>query len=437
MKLKFFGAAREVGRSCIMVEGKNTRILLDAGVKIGEEEAELPTLPDSMLKSIDAVVITHAHLDHCGYLPHLYSNGFNGLAYALKPTFELVNVIANDYLKISEPKNISKDWQAKMQRKAKVLEYHQEARIKDFAIKFVPAGHILGSAMVEVRLGDERILYTGDLNLRTTRLLDPAYTEYLKADTLITESTYGGDKDTFPAEKEVLSGLMKSIKTTLENEGKVVIPSFAVGRAQEVLFILDDYMRSGTLPKVPIFVDGMIGKANRIYRHNVIFCKDELQKRILMSEDDPFKSSNFSMVEDKADRSKVMRYQGAAIVVTTSGMLKGGPVIKYLEHMGSDALNKLILVGYQAVGTPGRDLLNGAKEISLEGKKIKMGLKVESFHLSAHADRPQLVRFVSKIQGLKRIFIVHGDEEKMKQLAAALGKHYKVTMPVLNEECTI
>ena len=437
MKLKFFGAAREVGRSCILVEGKNTRILLDAGVKVGEEQAELPTIPDSMLQSIDAIVVSHAHLDHCGYLPHLYSNGFNGPVYALKPTLEIANVMVNDYLRLSNPKDVNKDWQKKMQRKEKVVEYHQEFKVKDLAVKLVPAGHILGSSMVEVRLGDERILYTGDTNLKTTRLLDPAYTEYLRAGTLITESTYGGDKDTWPPEKNVLSGLMKSIKTTLDNEGKVIVPSFAVGRAQEVLFILDDYMRSGTLPKVPIFVDGMIGKVNRIYRHNVIFCKQELQKRILMSEDDPFKSSNFVMIESKADRSKVMRHQGAAIIVTTSGMLKGGPVIRYLERMGSDTLNKIVLVGYQAVGTPGRDLQDGAKEITLDGKKIKMGLKVDTFHLSAHADRPQLIRLAGRVQGLKRIFIVHGEERKMMELAAALGKHYKVTVPVLNEEYTI
>ena len=430
MRITFYGAAREVGRSCIMVEAKDTKILIDAGIKLGEVE-EQPVIEDSMLRHIDAIVISHAHLDHCGYLPHIFSNGYNGPVYSLKPTLELVNVIVNDYLKISKPKSVSKEGLAKLPKRYRMVEYHEEFRVKDLAIKLVPAGHILGSAMVEVREGDKRLLYTGDINLKGTKLLDPAYTEYLHADTLITESTYGGKGDAFESEKAVLSGLVESIKETINKGGKVIIPSFAVGRAQEVLFILDDYMRSGALPNAPIFVDGMINKAMRIYRHNVIYCKDELQKRILMSEDDPFKSKNFHVVDGKAERSRAIKTQGAAIIVTTSGMLKGGPVVSYLEKLGDDYLNKLVMVGYQAVGTPGRELLDGAKELTFDGKKVKIGLKVEAFHLSAHADRPQLLRLIDRVQGLKQIFIVHGEESKSKEFADTLKNRYKVTMPVL------
>ncbi len=432
MKLTFFGAAREVGRSCIMVESKQARILIDAGIKLGEVE-EHPLIEDAKLKDIDAIVISHAHLDHCGYLAHIASNGFSGPIYSLKPTLELVNVIVNDYLNISKPKGVSKEALAKLPKRYKMVEYHQEFKIKDMAIKLVPAGHILGSAMVEAREGDKRLLYTGDINLKATKLLDPAYTEHLRADTLITESTYGGKGDAFPSEKMVLGGFVESLKATLNKGGKVIIPSFAVGRAQEVLFILDDYMRSGVIPKVPIFVDGMINKAMRIYRHNVIFCKDELQKRILMSDDDPFKSKNFHIVEGKAERAKAIKAEGAAIIVTTSGMLKGGPVVKYLEKLGDSYQNKLIMVGYQAVGTPGRELLDGAKEVQFDGKKMKIGLKVEAYHLSAHADKPQLLRLIEHVQGLKHIFIVHGEEDKQKEFADTLKNKYKVTLPVLKE----
>lgn len=432
MRITFYGAAREVGRSCMLVEGKDTRILIDAGIKLGQVE-EHPVIEDSMLRRIDAIVISHAHLDHCGYLPHILSNGYNGPIYSLKPTLELVNVIVNDYLKISKPKSVSKEGLAKLPKHYRMVEYHQEFRVKDLAVKLIPAGHILGSAMVEVREGNSRLLYTGDINLKASKLLDPAYTEYLRADTLITESTYGGKGDAFESEKAVLSGLVESLKETIHKGGKVIIPSFAVGRAQEVLFILDDYMRSGALPKVPIFVDGMINKAMRIYRHNVIYCKDELQKRILMSEDDPFKSKNFHVVDGKAERSRAIKTEGAAIIVTTSGMLKGGPVVRYLEKLGDDYLNKLILVGYQAVGTPGRELLGGAKQITIDDQKIKIGLKVEAYHLSAHADRPQLLRLIDKVQGLKHIFIVHGEEEKSKEFADTLKNKYKVTLPVLKE----
>ncbi len=432
LRITFYGAAREVGRSCIMVEGKGTKILIDAGIKLGEVE-EHPVIEDSMLKQIDAIVISHAHLDHCGYLPHILSNGFNGPIYALKPTFELVNVIVNDYLGISKPKGIKKDALAKMPKHYKMVEYHEEFKVKDLAIKLVPAGHILGSAMVEVREGDNRMLYTGDISLKTTKLLDPAYTEYLKASTLITESTYSGTQDVFISEKEVMAGFVKSMKETLAQGAKVIIPSFAVGKAQTVLFILDDYVRSGVLPKVPIYVDGMINKVMRIYRHNVIYCRDELQKRILMSEDDPFKSPNFHVVEGKDDRAKVIKTEEPAIIVTTSGMLKGGPVVRYLEKLGDNHVNKLIIMGFQAPGTQGSEILGGAKEVDFDGKKVKIGLKVETYRLPGHADREQLLRLIGKVQGLKNIFVIHGEEGKQKEFADELSRKYKVTLPVLKE----
>jgi predicted metal-dependent RNase len=414
----------------MMVEGKEAKILIDAGVKLGEVE-EHPLIPDSMLKSIDAVVISHAHLDHCGYLPHLFSKGYSGPVYSLKPTLELINVIVNDYLKISKPREVTKEGVAKIPKHYRMVEYHQEFRVKDLAIKLVPAGHILGSAMVEIRQGDERLLYTGDINLKDTKLLDPAYTEYLKAGTLITESTYGGDKDIFPSEHVVLTSLVTSLKDTISKGGKVIIPSFAVGRAQEVLFILDDYIRSGVLPEVPIYIDGMISKAMRIYRHNVIFCKDEIQKRILMSEDDPFKSKNFHPVEGKQDRSRIIKSEGSAIIVTTNGMLKGGPVVRYLEKLGGDERNKLMLVSYQAVGTPGREIQEGAREVHLGREKIKINLKVEQYHMSAHADRPQLLKLIGRVQGLRKIFIIHGEEAKSKELMDFLKNKYNVQLPEL------
>jgi uncharacterized protein len=434
LRITFFGAAREVGRSCILVESKQAKIILDAGIKLGEVE-EHPLIDDSILKSIDAVVISHAHLDHCGYLPHMFSNGYDGPVYSLKPTLELVNVIVNDYLKISKPKEVNKEGVGKLPNHYKFVDYHEEFRVKDMALKLVPAGHILGSAMIEVRDGEHRLLYTGDINLKGTKLLDPAYTEYLNADTVITESTYGGDKDEFAAEHTVLNAVVASMKDTINKGGKIIIPSFAVGRAQEVLFILDDYIRSGVLPKVPVYIDGMITKAMRIYRHNVIFCKDEIQKRILMSEDDPFKSPNFNPVEGKEERAKVMKSQGAAIIVTTSGMLKGGPVMRYLERMAGDARNKMLLVSYQAPGTPGREIQDGARDIEVRpGHKVKLSLKIENYHLSAHADRPQLLRLIAKIQGLKRIYIIHGEEQKSKEFMDALkARHYEVHLPELTK----
>ena len=436
MKLTFFGAAHEVGRSCIMVESEGTKILLDAGIKLGQQ-TEYPLITDDELKTVDGIVTSHAHLDPSGYLPHIFSAGYEGYVYTTKPTFELTNVLISDYMRISNPGNVTKDGISKMQTHNKLVEYDQEFEIKSLKIRLYTAGHILGSAMVHVSDGHHALLYTGDFNLRATKLLDAAQAEGLRAGTLITESTYGGEKDVFQPEKKVIESMMSSIKETLSKSGKVIIPSFGVGRAQEVLLILDDYMKSGLLPKTKIYMDGMIGKAMRIHRHNVIYCRDELQKRILMNDDDPFKSINFHNVTTRQQRSKIMHGEEPAIVVTTSGMLTGGPVLKYIEAMAGNPNNKLILVGYQADGTLGRAIESGAKEVSIEGRKVQVSMAIEKYHLSAHADRAQILSFVGRIHGLKNIFMVHGEPERSAELKDALKEKYNVVHPNLADSESI
>ena len=437
MILRFLGAASEVGRSCILLESKGTKIMLDCGVKLGSN-TEHPQIEPNELRDIDGVVLSHAHLDHCGYLPHIYSRGWEGNTYAMKPTNELSNVLISDYIRISNPTQVTKDGLEKMAKHTKSVEYFKEFKIKDLTIKLVPAGHILGSAMIHVSdATSQSVLYTGDVNVRETKLLDAAYTENLAATTLITESTYGADCDSFQPEKITAGEMARSIKETVDVGGKVIIPSFAVGRAQEVLLLLDDYMRTGVMPKVPIYMDGMINKAMRIHRHNVIYCRDELQKRILMSEDDPFKSANFFPVTTKQMRNKIISGDEPSIIVTTSGMLTGGPVIQYISRLGKDDKNKMLFVGYQAQGTLGRQMEEGSKEIEIDHKKISVNMKIEKYHLSAHADRPQLNKLISKVRDLHSIFIVHGEERKSKELHESVKDEYDSHVPKLGEKFTL
>jgi predicted metal-dependent RNase len=203
------------------------------------------------------------------------------------------------------------------------------------------------------------------------------------------------------------------------------------------MLTLDDYMHSGSLPHIPIYTDGMINKALRIHRHNVIYCREELQKRILMSEDDPFKSKNFFDVTSNQMRRKIMNSQESCIIVTTSGMLNGGPVLRYLERLGRYTENKMMLVGYQVEGTRGRDLQDGKKELDINGRKVPVNLEVETYHLSAHADRQQLERFVESINGLENIFIVHGEPAKSRQFNDALKEKYKTHLPRIGEQFTL
>ncbi|MGC8571728.1 MAG: MBL fold metallo-hydrolase [Candidatus Micrarchaeia archaeon] len=431
MKVTFFGAAQEVGRSCIMVSTDNTNIILDAGLKVLEENMDFPLISDDQIANLDGVFLTHAHVDHCSFVPHLFARGYKGKIYATKPTLELLNIQIADYIRLSEPKEITKEVLTKMQKSYQIVEYRKTLRFRDLNIQFFNAGHIVGSAAIRVDNKQSSLLYTGDIHLTKTKLLDGADLQNIKADTLITESTYGDVNDVFPPEKELASKMIKSIKDTLLNGGKVIIPSFGVGRGQEVLLFLDDFMNSGVLPKVPIYVDGMISKVLRIHRHNVIYCRKEIQSKILMSDYDPFKSNNFIIVNKKSTRKRIIEENQSSIIVTTSGMLTGGPVVGYLKGLAKDSINKLILVGYQPEGSAGRELQDGAKEIEFHGSRLQINLAVEVHHMSAHADRKQLEEIPRKIQGLKTIFLVHGEPSKISSLYDAFKGRYITITPKL------
>ena len=433
MRITFYGAAEEVGRSCIMITTDKAKILLDAGVKPEEGEGRFPTIPSNEIKELDGVFITHAHLDHAGFIPHLFARGYRGKVYVTKPTMELLAVQIADYVRLSEPKEVTKDVLAIMQKNYKIIEFREPVHIKDTTMEFVDAGHIVGSALVLLSSGGKALLYTGDINLAKSKLLSGADLNNLHADALITESTYGGKEDMHLEEKEMARGMVKSIKETILQGGKVVIPSFGVERGQEVLLYLDDFMNSGVLPKVPIYVDGVIGKVMRIFRHNVIYCRKEIQSKILMSDYDPFKSENFTFVESKQTRKKIIDSSESCIIVTTAGMLTGGPVVGYMKGLAGNSANKLILVGFQPEGTHGRALLEGQREIDFHGQKLKVNMKVEMHKMSGHADRKQLELLPKKIQGLKTIFIVHGEPSKSKQLAEALSHSYHVILPKVGE----
>lgn len=397
---------------------------MDAGIKLGETD-EYPLISDSEVRKLRRIAISHTHLDHVGYLPHMYSRGCRAEIYSTKPTHDLTQLLLADYQRINRGMKFSNNDIVKAMRMWKMVEYGEVVGDK-LQFSFHKSGHILGSAMVLVR-GGSSLLFTSDVNDRETRLLEEGERNIV-AENMIVESTYGAPTDQHPSLKNASKMLCDSINRTVKKGGKVLIPSFAVGRAQEILFILENYMSSGVLERVPIFVDGMILKANRIYRQNVIYCRDEIQKRILMSDDDPFKSKFFQTPRTK-DRSDVLK-EGSAIIVSTSGMLTGGPVLRYLEALAGDPNNLLVLVGYQAEGTLGRKLLDGERKVELNGKEIEIKMGVEQAHFSAHADFKGLLEIVKSIRKLKRVFVIHGEGEKPKLFGEAVARMgYEVIIP--------
>lgn len=413
VRVHFLGGAREVGRSAILLETSERKILLDAGIKLGEEP-EMPLIERP--KDIDIIVLTHAHLDHAGYVPFLVKNGFRGHILATPPTRDLCQVLWADFLRIAKERGekpfTESDMRAALKR-FKTVEYGERTKVGDVYITLVDAGHILGSAQVMIEEGD-CILYSGDINIRPTRLHKGA--EVVPANVLIMESTYGGKEDLIPSYKKLARELVKIVVRTLNRGGSVLIPVFAIGRAQEVLLTLEAYMRSGQIPRTPIVIDGMVSKANRIYRKNVLYLREEIWKHILITEQDPFKSPFYTVPRTK-DRRDVLNKQ--AIIVAPSGMLTGGPSVYYLEKLAGDPKNAVILVGYQAKNTPGRQLLEGKKDIHIAGKEIRVEASVHLVHMSAHADRRDLITYAKRV-GAKHIYLVHGEEEKAIDLADAL-----------------
>jgi len=418
LNIKFLGAAGEVGRSCFLVEGSE-RILLDCGVKFKERE-EFPLLDNKTARKLDRVILSHAHMDHSGFLPALYAAGYEGKVYLTKPTRDLTQLLLADYLRLQKDFSpYSQEDIDKLLTHTEILEYDEWSERGKGPIRFQEAGHILGSAITELKMDGRKIIYSGDINLRSSRLLDGAKTG-LEGDTLIIESTYGAKADRHVAAKDADKIFIGLVNGTLQKEGKVIVPTFAIGRGQEILFTLESYLRSGVMEKCPIYLDGMIKKALRIYRHNAIYLKKEVQRRILTSDDDPFKSEYYLVPKSK-DRHDVFE-QRKTVILSTSGMLNGGPVLSYLEHLGQSRKNTLILVGYQAEGTRGRALLEGAKQLQLRDKRIDIELKVAQAPFTAHSDHRELVHFAKSINGLKKVFVVHGEGGKSEELAKAIEK---------------
>ncbi|MEM2990696.1 MAG: MBL fold metallo-hydrolase RNA specificity domain-containing protein, partial [Halobacteria archaeon] len=294
------------------------------------------------------------------------------------------------------------------------------------------AGHLLGSSLVHLHIGQglHNIVYTGDLKFGRTRLFDAAFTNFQRVETLITESTSGGAEDVLPPRQESEQQLLDIVNKTMERNGQVLIPSFAVGRAQEVMLILDNYMRTGLLREVPIFIEGMINEVTAIHTAYPEYLSRELRDQILHQDINPFQSEYFTIVKSPDERDEIVN-GGPCVILATSGMLEGGPVLDYFKRLAEDPRNTLIFVSYQIEGTLGRRIQHGLTEVSMinsEGKMeiLKRAMRVESVEgLSGHSDRNQIINYVRRVAPKpERAIIYHGERAKCIGLANAL---YKIT----------
>jgi KH/beta-lactamase-domain protein len=437
------GASQEVGRSAILVATQESRILVDCGINPGTRTPPdaYPRLDwlDLDLDELDAVVISHAHIDHQGFLPVLFKYGYDGPVYCTEPTLPLMVLLQNDFVKVSSisgsrPLYELRDVRAVIEH-CITLPYGVVTDISpDVKLVLNNAGHILGSATVHLHIGEgaHNIVYTSDFKYAKTMLLDSASWNFPRVETLIVESTYGAKEDIMPSREEAEQTLAQSVNETLSNGGKVLIPTPAVGRAQEIMLILDNLMRAGAIIEAPIFTEGMLSDATAIHVSHPEYLAKELREKIIENGINPFLSEYFTNIEHPSNREEALR-EGPAIIMATSGMLEGGPVIEYLPEIASSEKNKILFVSYQIQGTLGRRILDGARQISLadEGEKIRVidvrcaVEKIDGF--SGHSDYNQIMKYIAKLRPkLKQVIVNHGEKKKVESLASSIARIFKL-----------
>ncbi len=437
VRMTTLGCCREVGRAAFLLSTPESRVLIDCGDKPdnsnGTPYLYVPEIQP--LSQLDAVVLTHAHLDHCALVPLLYKYGYEGPVYSTPATRDLSSMLQLDYLDVirKEDKKIpysSNDVRNYLKHSI-VLNYGSVTDIApDIKLTFHNAGHILGSAIAHFHLGDGlyNIAFTGDFNYGKSRLFNPAVTQFPRLEALVMESTYGGSHDFQPARQDAEEKLYATVRTVIDRGGKVIIPAFAVGRSQEVMLALEEGMRFGKIPKVKIYLDGMIKEATAIHTAYPEYLNSDLRNQIFKEGLNPFLAECFQQVDSQEMRNEVMAGD-PCVIITTSGMLNGGPVFDYLNNLAADERNALVFVGYQADGTLGRRIQKGWREVPLGRREsIVINLEVSTVDgFSGHSDRRQLMNYVGHVSPHpEKIFTIHGDEKSTLDLASSIYKRYRI-----------
>lgn len=450
IRLTFLGAARQVGRSCVLLQTPKSKILLDCGIDVsssGEEKFPYFNIPEFSLDDLDAVIISHAHIDHVGMVPYLYKMGYKGPVYMTLPSRDIASLLALDFIGVAykqaeKPLYSSLDIK-EMVKHSVCLNYNEVTDVtSDIRITLYNAGHVLGSAMIHINIGNgsHNMLYTGDYKYARTRLLEPSSVNFPRLETVVTESTYGAKEDILPPRREAEENFINLINQTIERGGKVLIPELGLGRAQETMLIIEDAMKFGRMKDIPVYIDGMIWDINAIHTAYPDFLSNRL-KSLTFQDKNPFTSEVFKRVGSPEERKLVIE-GGPCVVLATSGMLTGGASVEYLKEFASNEKNALIFVCYQGSGSLGRQIQDGATSVRMAsiGNKeevVKINMEVHTTRgLTAHAGRNELMAFFKKISPKpKRVLVMHGEISKSLDLASTLYKmnHMETSVPRILE----
>jgi KH/beta-lactamase-domain protein len=423
------GGFAEVGRSCMLLTTRESKIILDCGLNLSAKDmlAAVPRfdIAGVGMEDIDAVILSHAHLDHTGFLPALFKYGYKGPVYCTEPTLLLMTMLQRNYVKYfsSDALYSERDIYSAVVHTITLMHGIVTDISPDVKLVLSNSGHIIGSTSIHLHLGngDHNIVYTGDMKFGKTLALENAVWNFPRAETMIIESTYGGKEDIMCTREQAEANLALAIDRTVSAGGHVLIPVPAVGISQELLLVLNRFAKEGRL-QTDVFVEKIISEATAIYEAYPEFLSKELSHSVLESEVSQFES-RFSTVE-----SETLDSSESVIVLAPSSMLMRGPSVGYLKQIANDVNSTLIMLSYQAFDTPGRAIEDGAEQIIINGETINLQCHVERIDgFGNHSDYNQLMAYVMRLRPkLRRVLVNHGERSKAQNLASMINKQFRI-----------
>lgn len=423
------GGFAEIGRSCMLLETRESKIILDCGLNLSAKDslAAIPRfdIAGISMEDIDAVVLSHAHLDHTGFLPALFKYGYRGPVYCTEPTLLLMSILQRDYLKHSGKDALysEQDINSAVARTITLMHGIVTDISPDVKLVLSNSGHIIGSTSIHLNIGngEHNLVYTSDMKFGKTLTLENASWNFPRVETMIIESTYGGKEDIMCPREQAENDLAATVERTVAVGGHILLPVPAVGISQDLIILLDRLRKAGRF-QASVFVEKIISEATVVYETYPEFLSKDLGKCVLESEMNQF-GSEFSIVE-----SKTLQPSEPKVVLAPSSMLIGGPSVGYLKQIASDPKSAIVILSYQSLDTPGRALLDGAKQIEVQGQTLDIQCQVKRIDgLGSHSDYNQLMAYVLRLRPkLRRILVNHGERQKAQNLASMINKQFRI-----------
>lgn len=443
VRLTMLGAGRQVGRSCLFLQTPESRILIDCGVDVAAQDPSeaypLLDAPEFDIQQLDAVIVTHAHVDHSGFVPYLFKFGYRGPVYCTEPTRDVMSLLMLDMIKIWKSENkdalYSIDDVKEMVKHTVTLDFETVTDVTpDVRLTFYNSGHILGGSMAHFNIGNglHNFMYTGDLKFGRSPLLDPASNNFPRLETLAIESTYGSKTVNAAHAREQDAYLKQVVTETISRGGKVLMPVLGTGRAQDVMVIIEHMVRNGELPEdVKVYVDGMVWDITAIHTAYPEYLNSTIRKLIFHKDQNPFLNPIFRRVGSHKERMQIVDEAGPCVILATSGMLVGGPSVEYLKNLAGDARNSLVFSCYQPEGAMGRRIQQGEREFGFKtnGKTevVQLKMEVHKLEISDHSDRRQLMNFIFRCSPRpRRVIVQHGEPSSCLELASAIHKQGRI-----------